>query len=272
MNIREAALQLERTALAYAARTPEGAYRVPRASQRPVYLVGPPGVGKSAVVAQAAARLGIGYDAYTMTHHTRQSALGLPMIVHRTLNGAERPVTEYTMSEIVAGVWQKAEAGAETGMLFLDEINCVSESLMPAMLQLLQYKTFGTHELPRGWMIVCAGNPPRYNRYARTFDAVVMDRLRVIEVEPELAAWQAFAVERGVHPLVRSYLALRGGDFYVPDGDRNESQLLLSGRHVRGSRAVRGTDRSDPHAGRARGDVCGAAVCTVGVSRGAEVR
>ena len=220
MNIREAAKQLRDAARAYASRTPEGAYRVPLSAQRPLYLIGPPGVGKTAVVAQTASALGIGYAAYTMTHHTRQSALGLPLIARRTLNGAERAVTEYTMSEIVASVWEKAEAGAETGILFLDEINCVSESLMPAMLQLLQYKTFGVHALPRGWMIVCAGNPPKYNRYAHTFDAVVMDRLRVIEVEPDLRAWLQFAAEQGVHPLVRSYLNLKHEDFYVSDGDR----------------------------------------------------
>ena len=220
MNIREAAKQLRDAALAYSARTPEGAYRVPLAAQRPLYLIGPPGVGKTAVVAQTAAELGIGFAAYTMTHHTRQSALGLPMIAHRTIHGEERSVTEYTMSEIVASVWQKVEAGAETGILFLDEINCVSESLMPAMLQLLQYKTFGVHDLPRGWMIVCAGNPPKYNRYAHTFDAVVMDRLRVIEVEPDLKTWLGYAAVQGVHPLIRSYLTLKPGDFYVPDGDR----------------------------------------------------
>ena len=220
MNIREAAGQLEQAIRAYGAKMPEGGWRIAPSAQRPVYLIGPPGVGKTAMVAQVAAKLGIGCVAYTMTHHTRQSALGLPLIVRRTLNGEERAVTEYTVSEIVAGVWEKVEAGAATGVLFLDEINCVSESLMPAVLQLLQYKTFGTHALPQGWTIVCAGNPPRYNRYAHTFDPVVMDRLRVIEVEPDLEAWQAYAAERGAHPVVRSYLRLRAGDFYVSDGDR----------------------------------------------------
>ena len=220
MNIRQAAAQIEAAMRAYSSRTPDGRYRIARQAQRPLYLVGPPGVGKTEAVAQAARRMGVGYAAYTMTHHTRQTALGLPMIAHRTVGGRERAVTEYTMSEIVSEVWARADAGAERGILFLDEINCVSEALMPAMLQLLQYKTFGVHALPRGWMIVCAGNPPRYNRYARTFDAVVLDRLRVIEVEPDLAAWRAYAAERHTHPSVRSYLAMRPDDFYRSDGDR----------------------------------------------------
>ena len=220
MNIRDAAIQLEQTVRAYTTRTPEGGWRVPPQSQRPVYLMGPPGVGKTAAVAQVASRMGVGYAAYTMTHHTRQSALGLPLIVRRMLGGREVAVTEYTMSEIVASVWEKAESGAESGLLFLDEINCVAESLMPAILQLLQYKTFGVHGLPPGWVIVCAGNPPRYNRYAHTFDAVVMDRLRVINVEPDYDAWRDYAAKRRTHPAVQSYLSLRGDDFYVSDGDR----------------------------------------------------
>ena len=220
MNVRQAMEQLMAAARAYGMRTAEGAYRVPPEAQRPVYLVGPPGVGKTALAAQAARNLGIGYAAYTMTHHTRQSAIGLPAIVHRVIGGEERAVTEYTMSEIVAEVWARAEAGSERGMLFLDEINCVSESLMPAMLQLLQYKTFGAHPLPEGWMIVCAGNPTKYNRYAHTFDPVALDRLRVIEVEPDLEDWLDYAARRGVHPSVRAYLRLRPEDFYATDGDR----------------------------------------------------
>jgi hypothetical protein len=47
-----------------------------------------------------------------------------------------------------------------------------------------------------------------------------MDRLRVIEVEPDLATWRGYAVQGGLHPAVGSYLALRGEDFYVSDGDR----------------------------------------------------
>ncbi len=55
------------------------------------------------------------------------------------------------MSEIIASVYEQMEKpDAGTAFLFLDEINCVSETLMPAMLQFLQYKTFGSHALPEG--------------------------------------------------------------------------------------------------------------------------
>ena len=48
-------------------------------------------------------------DSYTITHHTRQSAIGLPFIKERTFGGEPRQVTEYTMSEIIASVYEKME-------------------------------------------------------------------------------------------------------------------------------------------------------------------
>ena len=57
------------------------------------------------------------------------------------------------MSEIIASVYDMMERiGLKEGILFLDEINCVSETLAPAMLQFLQYKIFGRH---RGQSSLC---------------------------------------------------------------------------------------------------------------------
>lgn len=221
MNIQQAVSQLESTIRAYTARTAEGVSVIPDSAQRPVYLEGPPGVGKTAVMAQIAHRLNIGLVSYTMTHHTRQSALGLPVIEKRSFEGKEYSVTEYTMSEIVAEVYRHMEhSGCREGILFLDEINCVSETLMPAMLELLQHKRFGKHRLPEGWVIVCAGNPTQYNRNARVFDAVTLDRVRLMRIEPDVQAWQDYAAETGVHPSIRAYLRLRPEDFYIAE-DQN---------------------------------------------------
>ncbi|MBR3257658.1 MAG: AAA family ATPase, partial [Eggerthellaceae bacterium] len=172
---------------AYLSRDEHGLYRIPFHMQRPIIMFGPPGVGKTAIVAQIAEELGINFVAYSITHHTRQSALGLPFITTKTYGGKEYAVSEYTMSEIIGSAYDAIEeSGVSEGILFLDEVNCVSETLAPAMLQFLQYKTFGQHRLPEGWVIVCAGNPPEYNRSAREFDPVTMDRLKRIDVEPDV--------------------------------------------------------------------------------------
>ena len=68
--------------------------------------------------------------------------------------GQTYSVTEYTMSEIIASVYEKIEqTGIKEGILFIDEINCVSETLAPTMLQFLQGKTFGNQKIPQGWII-----------------------------------------------------------------------------------------------------------------------
>ena len=88
--------------------------------------------------------------AYTITHHTRQSAVGLPFIRQRHYGDKDVSVTEYTMSEIISSVYAKMEAtGLKEGILFIDEINCVSETLAPTMLQFLQCKTFGNQATRR---------------------------------------------------------------------------------------------------------------------------
>ena len=229
MDIAQAKQELRRTIRAYTAKTEDGVYRMPRRMQRPVLLMGPPGIGKTAILSQLAQEEHIGLAAYTMTHHTRQSALGLPVIVGRTAAGKTFRATEYTMSEIIASVYEQMEkTGLREGILFLDEINCVSETLMPAILQMLQNKTFGVHALPEGWMIAAAGNPPRYNQSARSFDMATLDRVRRIDLEPSLAVWQDYAAAHGVHPAVLAYLRLHPEHFFICDAQRAAGSFVTA--------------------------------------------
>ena len=223
MNIAEAKRQIEDTVEGYLTRDDAGSYLIPPEAQRPLFLLGAPGIGKTAIVSQVARDLGIGLVSYSMTHHTRQSALGLPFIVHKEYGDEKFEVSEYTMSEIIASIYDyREETGHDRGILFLDEINCVSETLYPSMLQFLQFKTFGRHKVPDGWIVVCAGNPPEYNRSVYDFDVVTLDRLRKIAVEPDLGAWRSYALATGVHPAVLSYLEVKPDHFYsvesTPDG------------------------------------------------------
>mgnify|MGYP000781375142 FL=1 len=120
------------------------------------------------------------------------------------------------MSEIIASVYETMERTCcQEGILFLDEINCVSETLAPTMLQFLQNKTFGTHRVPEGWVIVAAGNPPEYNKSVREFDVVTLDRVRQINVEADLDIWLDYAREKQLHGAVISYLSVKRERFYV---------------------------------------------------------
>ena len=216
MNIQEAKKEICHTLKAYLMKDEHGTYSYPVLRQRPILLMGPPGIGKTAVVEQAARECGLGCISYTITHHTRQSAIGLPEISHRVYNDRKVTVTDYTMSEIVASVYDYMEAtGKKEGILFIDEINCVSGTLAPAMLALLQNKTFGSHKIPEGWILVAAGNPPQYNKSVREFDIVTLDRVRKIEIEPDCRAWLSYARANHVHRAVTSYLEMKKQNFYL---------------------------------------------------------
>ena len=225
MNIKEARQEIINTVKAYLKKDETGAYEIPTEKQRPILLMGPPGIGKTAILEQAAAECGINLVAYTITHHTRQSAIGLPFISTRIYDDNEYSVTEYTMSEIIASIHDRIEqTGIREGILFLDEINCVSETLAPTMLQFLQYKTFGAHRLPEGFLIVTAGNPPEYNKSVRDFDIVTLDRVKRIDITQDYPVWKEYAYRCGIHGSILSYLEIRKEHFY-------SIRVDLTGKH-----------------------------------------
>ena len=171
--------------------------------------------------------LGIGFLSYTLTHHTRQSALGLPYIAKETFGGREYSVTEYTMSEIVADVYEAIEKqGKKEGILFLDEINCVSETLAPAMLELLQHKKFGSHEIPRGWVLVAAGNPEEYNKSATELDMVTLDRVKKMEVSPDYEAFSVYAVNHDIHESILLFLSENRDKLFFAERGQAEYEFV----------------------------------------------
>ena len=229
MNIKEAKTQIKQAMTAYFSKDEFGNYEIPIEKQRPIFLIGAPGIGKTAIMEQIAQELGVGLVSYSMTHHTRQSALGLPFITTKTYGGTPFQVSEYTMSEIIASVYDAIEStGIREGILFLDEINCVSETLAPSMLQFLQYKIFGGHQVPAGWIVVTAGNPPEYNKSVREFDIVTMDRLKKITVEPDFDVWKEYAYQHQIHPAVLTYLEIKKDHFYQVESSIDGKQFVTA--------------------------------------------
>lgn len=215
MTIQDAKEEIKRTVKAYHQRDENGKYKIPVEKQRPLFLMGPPGIGKTAIVEQVAEELKINLISYTITHHTRQSAIGLPFISRKKFGEKEYAVTEYTMSEIVASVYEQIErSGIQEGILFLDEINAVSETLSPTMLQFLQYKTFGMHRVPEGFVIVTAGNPAEFNKSVRDFDIATLDRLRQIDIEEDFQSFKNYAYQSSIHSAILSYLEIKKDRFY----------------------------------------------------------
>ena len=229
MNIKQAKEEIKHTVQAYLSKDAFGEYKIPAVRQRPVLLIGPPGIGKTQIMEQIARECEIGLVAYTITHHTRQSAVGLPFIKEEQYDGKTYSVTEYTMSENIASVYRKLEEGGrKEGILFIDEINCVSETLAPTMLQFLQCKTFGNQAVPEGWIIAAAGNPPEYNKSVRDFDMVTLDRVRCMNIEADLGVWKEYAREKRLNSAILSYLELRPKNFYRVEADVDGLQFVTA--------------------------------------------
>ena len=122
MNIKRAKEEIKKSVKAYLERNAQGEYAIPAVRQRPILMMGPPGIGKTAIMEQVARECHIALVSYTITHHTRQSAVGLPYIEKVYYQKVPYSVTEYTLSEIIASVYDKInQTGLEEGILFIDE-------------------------------------------------------------------------------------------------------------------------------------------------------
>ena len=231
MTIKDAKQQILDSIRAYLIKDEFGEYKISIEHQRPCFLLGPPGSGKTAIMDQIAQETGVNLISYSMAHQTRESAMGLPVIVERNFVGADVKVSEYTMSEIIANIYYTMEqTHIREGILFLDEINCVSESLAPIMLQFLQYKIFGLHQIPPGWVIVTAGNPPQFNKSVNEFDIVTWDRFKKVECEADFLCWKEYGYYGGVHPAIIAYLELHPGHYYEIDATDRHNYKIITAR------------------------------------------
>ena len=96
------------------------------------------------------------------------------------------------------------------------------------MLQFLQCKTFGNQAVPAGWVIVAAGNPPEYNKSVRDFDIVTLDRVRRMNIEPDLPVWKDYARAAHLHSAILSYLELHPQNFYQINADVDGTQFVTA--------------------------------------------
>ncbi len=204
-TIRSAKEMIKTGIRGYLLKDENGKYLMEEKDRLPFYLLGMPGVGKTQIVNEIAQELGIGFVSFSLTHHTRNTVLGLPVI--DTMENGDK-FTRYTMSEIIESVYEQVEAGRREGVLLLDEFPCMADSIMPVMLAFLQTKNIGRHVLPNGWVIILCGNPPEYNKASRRFDAAVLDRVREIPIECSVSDFLKYAEERGIHKSITDYLEM----------------------------------------------------------------
>ncbi len=172
---------------------------------RPIYLWGPPGVGKSSVVRQAAATLQLGLVDLRATLLDPVDLRGLPKLTKDS------------------AVWCPPAflPRSGTGVLFLDELAQAPPLVQAACLQLVLDRRLGEYELPTGWNVVAASNRTEDRAGTHRLISPLLNRFVHLDLEVSADDWQAWAVSASVAPEVRAFLRFRPGLLFQFDAAAN---------------------------------------------------
>lgn len=230
-TVKKAKEEIKNSVKAYHRKDENGNYVMEEENRLPFYLVGEPGIGKTQMAKQIARELGIGFVSLSITHHTRNTVLGLPLICEDEMVEGNVKYTQYTMSEILALVEKEVKKGYKEGILLIDEFACMAESLVAPMLAFLQTKNIGNHVLPEGWILILCSNPPQYNKSSRIFDTAIMDRVRKMEIVSDGNEFIAYAKENEFHPVIIEYLRQYREDVqFCKPGKGTEEAVIVTTR------------------------------------------
>lgn len=163
----------------------------------PVMLWGPPGVGKSQMIAQVAER-----------HQVPAIDIRLSQMEPSDLRGIPFRNGEY-VEWAVPAILPDAERHGGEGILFLDEINSAPPSVSAAAYQLILDRRLGEYQVPDGWAIFAAGNRQGDRGVTYTMPAPLANRFSHFEVETHLDDWVAWAYLNRIDERVIAFLRFR---------------------------------------------------------------
>jgi MoxR-like ATPase len=154
---------------------------------------GPPGIGKSSIVAQTAQAHELAFIDLRLSQLAPTDLRGLPV--------AEAGVARWAVPEFLP------QGGK--GVLFLDEINLAPPTMQGMAQQLILDRRVGSYTVPPGWFIWAAGN--RSEDRAAVFDmpAPLANRFIHLDVAPDLDSFKDYALRYGLHEQIIAFVAFR---------------------------------------------------------------
>lgn len=163
----------------------------------PVMLWGPPGVGKSQIISQIAAKHGVRLIDIRLSQMEPSDLRGIPF--------REGDLVEWAVPAMLPDA---ARHGVE-GILFLDEITSAPPSVSAAAYQLILDRRLGEYEVPEGWAIFAAGNRQGDRGVTYTMPAPLANRFSHFEFEVNVDDWVAWAYQNGIDDRVIAFVRFR---------------------------------------------------------------
>jgi hypothetical protein len=175
-------------------------------AKRPVFLWGPPGIGKSEVVSDIADELGGIMIDLRMAQMEPTDIRGIPFY--------NKDISKMDWAEPVDLPTEEFAAQYPIVVLFLDEMNSAPPSVQAAGYQLVLNRRVGKYKLPDNVVIIAAGNRESDKGVTYRMPMPLANRFVHIEMKPDFAAWQQWAVNKGIHKDVVGYLSFAKQDLY----------------------------------------------------------
>jgi MoxR-like ATPase len=167
-------------------------------AERTPFIWGAPGIGKSAIVREAADALGLPCVTLLGTQIAPEDLIGVPRIRSLEQGGA---ATEFCPPSAILRT--------EPYLLFIDELNSAVADVQKAFYSLILDRRLGDYVLPRGSRVVGAGNRIEDRALVRPMATALSNRMIHVALEATAEAWLAWAASAGVHPLVVAFVRAR---------------------------------------------------------------
>ena len=163
----------------------------------PVMIWGPPGVGKSEIIAQVASRHAVPLIDIRLSQLEPSDLRGIPF-----RNGAN---VEWAIPSMLPD----AERHGAKGILFLDEMTSASPTVSAAAYQLILDRALGDYRIPEGWAIFAAGNRQGDRGVTYTMPAPLANRFSHFEFDVNIDDWVAWAYRQQLDERVIAFLRFR---------------------------------------------------------------
>ena len=174
----------------------------------PVMLWGPPGVGKSRIVADIAEAHRVPLIDIRLSQMEPTDLRGIPF-----RNGAR---VEWSVPSLLPD----ASRHGERGILFLDEITAAPPTVTAAAYQLILDRRLGEYEVPQGWAIFAAGNRYGDRGISYVMPSPLANRFTHYEIEPNLDDWVAWAHASAIDERIIAFLRFRPDRLFELDPSR----------------------------------------------------